>query len=49
MSKKFEFGAQNRNQLRKVLQPLARCSDSRLRHAGNVIEAHEHAGDFKEW
>src|SRR5947208_275984 len=36
------------NRVRKVLQPVTRCGASRLREAGNVIETHEHAGDFKE-
>jgi hypothetical protein len=38
-----------RDQLREVLQP--RSHDAVIRvydEAGNVIETHEHAGDFKE-
>ena len=31
------------------LQPIAIVGDSRLRWAGNVVETHEHKGDFKEW
>jgi hypothetical protein len=37
----------------RFFQPFTRRSDSRLRcsgqRAGNVIEAHEHTGDLKEW
>ena len=30
--------------------PISRCGAIRVYDAaGNVIEAHEHAGDFKEW
>ena len=37
-----------RNQLRKVFQPVTSCRDARLRTPGNVIETREHAGGFKE-
>jgi hypothetical protein len=40
--------SQQRNRLRKVSQShdaVIRVYDA----AGNVIEAHEYAGDFKEW
>jgi hypothetical protein len=30
-------------------QLVTQCSDSHYDDAGNVIEAHEHKGDFKEW
>jgi hypothetical protein len=42
-----------RNEKRTFMGPPRkdhRCSDSRLQNeAGNVIETHEHAGEFKEW
>jgi hypothetical protein len=37
------------SRLRKVLQPITHCHDPRLHEAGNVIEAHEQVGEFKEW
>jgi hypothetical protein len=38
-----------RCRLREVLQPLT-CAVIRVYDkAENVIEAHEHAGEFKEW
>jgi hypothetical protein len=33
----------------KFLQPLTVCRHSRCDQSGNVIETHEHKGDFKEW
>jgi hypothetical protein len=30
-------------------QPLTPRTDPRYDADGNVIETHEHAGDFKEW
>jgi hypothetical protein len=46
-SDRFQFCHQ-RGWLRKVLQPLTRCAIRVYDEAGNVIETHEHKGDFKE-
>jgi hypothetical protein len=35
--------------LRKVLQPITDAVIRVYDDAGNVIETHEQAGDFKEW
>jgi hypothetical protein len=37
---------------RKTSKPYSRSEDAVIRvchQAGNVIETHEHKGDFKEW
>ena len=37
------------NRLCDALQPVTSRIDSPLHEAGNVIETHEHVGDFKDW
>ena len=41
--------SQQCNRLREISQSITQRCDSRLHEAGNVIETHEHRGDFKEW
>jgi hypothetical protein len=40
---------QQRNRLREVFQPLNNAVIRVYDEAGNVIETHEHAGEFKPW
>jgi hypothetical protein len=37
------------NRLREVFQPMHDAVIRIYDEAGNVIETHEHAGEFKEW
>ena len=37
------------NRLREVFQPIHDAVIRICDEAGNVIETHEHAGEFKEW
>ena len=39
----------NANRICGALPSLTRCCDSCFGYAGNLIETHEHAGEFKEW
>ena len=40
------YGEPNAVDYAKFYSRSTSCRDSRLRHRGNVIETHEHAGDF---
>jgi len=42
------LGGEQSNRLREISQPLTWCRDRVYDEAGNVIETHEHAGDFRE-
>jgi len=42
-------GCEGRSWLRKVFQPITDAVIRVYDETGNVIETHEHAGDFKEW